>query len=50
MISQGNVIDGFVEDVLETIHKYDETMYISTVIGALELVIRTLIEEAMEEE
>jgi hypothetical protein len=48
--SQGKLIDGLVEDLLEAIHKYDDTLYMATVIGALEFVKQQLINESMERE
>ncbi len=47
-MSQGKLADGLVDDLLEAIHKYDETLYMSTVIGVLELVKQQLITESME--
>jgi hypothetical protein len=49
-LNQGKVAQGLVDDLLETIHKYDETIYIATVIGCLELVKQQLINESMENE
>lgn len=48
--SQGKLIDGLVEDLLEAIHKYDETLYMATVIGALEFVKQQLINESVDRE
>jgi hypothetical protein len=48
ILSQGNLADGLVDELLKTIHKYDETLYMSTVIGVLELVKQQLINESME--
>jgi hypothetical protein len=48
ILSQGKLADGLVDELLETIHKYDETLYMSTVIGVLELVKQQLINESME--
>lgn len=48
-LNQGKVAQGLVDDLLETIHKYDETLYMCTVIGVLELVRQELINEAMED-
>jgi len=48
--SQGKLIDGLVADLLEAIHKYDDTLYMATVIGALEFVKQQLINESMEDE
>ena len=47
-LNQGKLVDGLVEDLLETIHKYDESLYMATVIGALEFVKQQLIQEGME--
>lgn len=48
-LNQGKVAQGLVDDLLETIHKYDDTLYMCTVIGVLELVKQELINEAMED-
>jgi len=50
ILSQGKLADGLVDDLLETIHKYDETLYMATVIGVLELVKQQLIQESLERE
>jgi hypothetical protein len=47
ILNQGKVAGGLVDELLEVIHKYDETLYTSTVIGVLELVKQQLIDEAM---
>lgn len=49
-LNQGKLVDGLVEDLLQTIHKYDDTLYMATVVGALEFVKLQLIRESMEEE
>ena len=48
ILSQGKLADGLVNDLLEAIHKYDETLYMATVIGVLELVKQQLIAESIE--
>jgi len=48
--NQGEVAQGLVDDLLETLHRYDETLYMSTVIGCLELVKQQLINDHMEGE
>jgi len=48
ILSQGKLADGLVDDLLEAIHKYDESLYMSTVIGVLELVKQQLIMDAVE--
>jgi hypothetical protein len=49
ILTQGKLADGLVDDILEAIHKYDETLYMSTVIGVLELVKHCLIQESIAE-
>ena len=46
--NQGDTVDGLIEDLLYTIHKYDEVLYMTTVIGALEFVKLQLIYESKE--
>ena len=50
ILTQGKLADGLVEDILEAIHKYDETLYMATVIGVLELVKQQLINDSIEDE
>ena len=50
ILSQGKLADGLVDDLLEAIHKYDETLYMSTVIGVLELVKQQLINDSLGDE
>ena len=48
--SQGKLADGLIDEMLELIHKYDETLYMATVIGCVELVKQQLIIDVMESE
>ena len=50
ILNQGKVAGGLVDELLELIHKYDETLYMSTVIGCLELVKHQLINESTEDD
>jgi hypothetical protein len=50
ILSQGKLADCLVDELLETIHRYDETLYMSTVIGVLELVKQQLIQESLNKE
>lgn len=50
ILSQGKLADGLVDDLLKAVHRYDESLYMATVIGCLELVKQQLIMEAIEEE
>ena len=49
-LNQGKVAQGLVEELLILIHCYDESLYMSTVIGCLELVKQQLINESLEDE
>jgi len=49
-LSQGKLADGLIDEMLELIHKYDETLYMATVIGCVELVRQQLINDAMGED
>jgi len=48
ILSQGKLADGLVNDILEVVHKYDESLYMATVIGVLELVKQQLIQESID--
>ena len=48
-LNQGKVAGGLVDELLEVIHRYDNSLYMSTVIGVLELVKQQLINDALEE-
>jgi len=48
-LNQGKVAQGLVDDLLETIHRYDDTLYMSTVIGVLEIVKQQLINDSLED-
>jgi hypothetical protein len=48
ILSQGKLADGLVDELLEAIHKYDETLYMATAIGVLELVKQQLITESLD--
>ena len=50
ILNQGKLAGGLVDELLEVIHKYDETLYMATVIGCLELVKQQLINDATEAE
>jgi hypothetical protein len=50
ILTQGKTVQGLVDELLETIHKYDDTMYLSTAIGCLELVKQQLINDSMEQQ
>jgi hypothetical protein len=46
----GDLAQGLVDELLEVIHKYDETMVLPTVLGCLDLVKQQLILDHMEED
>ena len=47
-LNQGSVAQGLVDELLAVIHKYDDTLYMSTAIGCLELVKQHLIADSLE--
>ena len=47
--NQGKLADGLLKELLEVIHKYDESMYMVSVLGVLRLVEVQLLEEHSEE-
>jgi hypothetical protein len=47
-LHQGDIAQGLVDDLLAVIHKYDDTMYMSTAIGCLEIVKQQLIADSLE--
>ena len=49
-LNQGKLAEGLVNELLELLHKYDETMLLPTVLGCIDLVKRQLIQEHMEDD
>lgn len=50
ILNQGKLANGLVDELLEVIHRYDESLYVSTVIGCLDLVKHQLIVDSVENE
>lgn len=50
ILNQGKLAAGLVDELLEMIHRYDESLYMATVIGVLELVKQQLIIESIDSE
>jgi hypothetical protein len=48
ILNQGKLAGGLADELIEVIRKYDETIYMSTAIGVLELVKQQLISENVE--
>jgi len=48
-LNQGALAQGLVDELLAVVHHYDDTLYMSTVIGVLELVKQQLINESLED-
>jgi hypothetical protein len=48
ILNQGKLADGLVDELLEVVHRYDESLYMATVIGVLELVKQQLIMDSIE--
>lgn len=49
-LDQGKVAQGLVDELLILIHCYDESLYMSTVLGCLELVKQQLINDSIDDE
>ena len=47
---QGDLAQLLVDDLLNKIHQYDEALYLSTVLGCLEIVKAQLIQEHKDED
>jgi hypothetical protein len=50
ILDQGKLANGLVDELLALIHKYDESLYMCSVIGVLELVKQQLITESLNME
>ena len=48
-LNQGAVAQALVDRLLKDIHEFDEALYMSTVIGVLEIVKQQLINDALED-
>ena len=48
--NQGKLADALLKELLDVIHRYDESMYMVSVLGVLRLVEVQLIEEHSEED
>ena len=46
----GNIAQALVDELLEVVHKYDETMVLPTALGCLDLVKVQLIQDTQEED
>lgn len=49
-LNQGHLVAKLVDELLEKIHEYDGMLYLSTVLGALEIVKHQLIQDQTEDE
>jgi hypothetical protein len=50
ILDQGKLANGLVDELLAVIHQYDESLYMCSVIGVLELVKQQLITESIDKE
>ena len=48
ILDQGKLAVGLVDEILEVVYKYEESLYTSTVIGCLEIVKQQIINDTME--
>jgi hypothetical protein len=49
-LNQGKLAQHLVDELLDLIHKYDESLYLATVLGALEIVKQQLFLDQLEED
>ena len=49
ILNQGKLAGGLVDEILELVYKYEETLYTSTVIGCLEIVKQQIINDTMDQ-
>jgi hypothetical protein len=47
---QGSLAQKLVDELLEVVHRYDETLMVATAIGCLEIAKTQLLQEHMEED
>lgn len=48
-LNQGKIAQSLVDEILEVIHRYDGSLYMSTAIGCLEIVKQQLINDCLNE-
>ena len=49
-LNQGKLAQHLVDELLDLIHKYDESLYLATVLGALEIVKQQLFLDQLEDD
>jgi hypothetical protein len=49
-LNQGKLAQHLVNELLDVIHKYDDTLYLATVLGSLEIVKQQLFQDQLEDE
>lgn len=49
-LNQGRLAGGLVDELLEIIYKYEESLYLPTVLGSLDIVKAQLLAAHMEED
>jgi hypothetical protein len=50
MTYDANIAQGLVDEVLELLHKYDESVLLPTVLGCLDIVKMQLLQDQMDED
>jgi ABC-type taurine transport system ATPase subunit len=48
-LNQGKLAQGLTDEILALIHQYDESLYLATVLGVLEIVKTQLITDHLDE-
>lgn len=49
-LNQGKLAQHLVDELLDVIHKYDDTIYLASVLGALEIVKQQLFQDNLDAE
>jgi hypothetical protein len=49
-LNQGRLATQLVDELLEKIHEYDDTLYLPTVLGVLEIIKQQLLQDHTEDE
>ncbi len=49
-LTQGQLAQGLFDEIFKVIDKYDETLYVSTVLGVIELVKVQIMSDHMDDE
>ena len=49
-LNQGKLAQGLFDEIMTLVHKYDESLYVPTVLGCLELAKQQVISDSIDDE